>query len=73
MRIGFELSLNELTGEELRVLLRKHTKEFNVSIISSVPYQDSLVGYVKGETAHVINMLDMLASNGYSVRLISAK
>lgn len=70
---SFSISLDGLTEQEYRYLIRKHTKEFNVSYITGFSLKTGFYARVKGDLRNIINMLDFLASNGFTVELISAK
>lgn len=73
MIFSFTIFLDELSEQDYRFLLRKHTKEFNVSYLSGMSMKNGFYARIGGKPEDLMNMLDFLASNGFTVELVSAK
>lgn len=73
MRCTFTIFLDGLEPDDYRYILRKHAKEFDVVIASSYPMHGGMYAVIFGETRNVVNMLDYMAGNGFTVELISMR
>jgi len=73
MKVGVVVYFQGLEEDELRFLMRKHCREFGVTIGMSSPLASGMYFQLRGKLENIVNMCDFLAHNGFTIELVSAK